>query len=105
MKSAVVSIFVLHCIITVMMPSKSAFSQDTLSLRPGPEDGNDASVSDYYPNGNYANDVYIKAFSWTISGYPVVVRSFFSFNLDTLPSGSEIIGAYLDLFGNPYPGQ
>lgn len=76
----------------------------TLTIQPGPSDGNDvtANFHDGNPssadnNGNQLNELAI--YEWTNSGALVEGKAFISFDLSAVPAGSTIISAKLKLYG------
>lgn len=78
------------------------FAQDTLLLTIGPL-GEDAAVNIHSPTTNGGDSPYISAYYWTNSGEPSLSRSYFRFPLDSLTDNAIITGAFLSLYGNPYP--
>jgi hypothetical protein len=51
----------------------------------------------------FRSDIDLNCASWTSGGGAVYNRSFFKFNLSSIPVGSKIISAKLSLFSNPTP--
>lgn len=89
-------------------PVDPAPTEKTITLQPGPNEGNDAYVilldsdpSSGNTNQNNNPDTFreLSALAWTNGGAPVMTRSYLSFNLSTLPANAEIISAKLSLYG------
>jgi len=85
------------------------FSQDTIVLQPGPEDGIDAKSRYLSPDQNYGNARDITAHATDYLG-PNVSRSYIYFDLSFIPVNSEILDARLSLYiqsdlPNYPPGQ
>jgi PKD repeat protein len=76
---------------------KSAWSQDTIVLQPGPE-GKDAHISDYAPDDNNGISPKFACMAWTHGGTPASHRGVIDFDLSMIPPGGEIIDARLNLF-------
>ncbi|MEP6514272.1 MAG: DNRLRE domain-containing protein [Parafilimonas sp.] len=74
-----------------------------LTLRPGPNNGNDAFVANLnreYIHTNYNHDPELAMVEWTVNGQPVTERSFLKFDeLSIIPSNATIISARLSLYG------
>ena len=75
-------------------------AQVTITLQPGPDEGKDAYISNYYEYldlnfGDYPN---LFATAWTAYGYSFVTRSVFEFDLSVIPPGAEILDAKLSLY-------
>ena len=58
----------------------------------------DAIVSDYKPNDNFVNEEYIQLQCWTVLGERVTNRFYLTFDLSSIPIGTEIQDARLSLF-------
>jgi len=76
-----------------------------LTLRPGPQKGQDTWI-DYkpddpsYANGNAGLATQMKVLAWTIGGAPVYSRSLIRFDdLANIPAGKKIVSAKLFLYG------
>jgi len=85
----------------ISTPVKVSFSQlpsILLTKQPGASGGKDAKLESYSPNSNYGNDVQLYAVAWTINGNPVYTRSVFQFDLSSVPPGSVILSAELNLY-------
>jgi len=85
--------------------AKSGYT--TLSMIPGPKNGQDTWI-DYMPsdptyaNGNAGTATEFKVLAWTIDGEPVYTRSLIRFNsLAKVPAGKTIVSAKLYLYGLP----
>lgn len=80
-------------------------AQTTVVIRLSPSTGQDAYVSDYYPNINFRTYPDLIGWAWTRTGTPLIGRSFFRFNLAFIPSNATISEARLSLYGNPSPAS
>ncbi len=58
----------------------------------------DAYVDNYQPNSNYPDEIDYCSGQWTIGGVPAAYRTFFKFDLSTIPAGSVINSALLNLY-------
>lgn len=58
----------------------------------------DVYVDNYSPNSNYPDEIDYCSGQWTINGVPVAWRTFFKFDLSTIPPGSVINSATLNLY-------
>ena len=58
----------------------------------------DAYVDNYQPNSNYPDEIDYCSGQWTINGVPVTYRTFFQFDLSSIPTGSMINSASLNLY-------
>ncbi|MFI5173129.1 MAG: DNRLRE domain-containing protein [Chitinophagales bacterium] len=78
-------------------------SQTSLILQPGAEEGKDAWIGNYpsYINENFGDMIEFDAWAWTSGGVITNIRSLVEFDLSSIPEGSEIISAQLNLFYNP----
>lgn len=77
-----------------------AQSSDTcVTLKPGPDEGFDAEVWSLEPISNFGDHDELRANAWTWSGDFGIQRSFFRFNLDTIPDSMVLVSAELNLFG------
>jgi len=81
-----------------------------LILKPGPNEGKDASVwfltnqsGVYGPTNstNYGNDIDIQAMEWTYAGSVGRRYGLVGFDLEAIPTGSTVQSAALSLFANP----
>jgi hypothetical protein len=72
-----------------------------LDLQPGPVDGKDVMLDDYYPNTNSGNGEELNSLAWTVSGTPMAQRSLLQFDLSAIPLLSIITSAELTLYNNP----
>lgn len=79
-------------------------TQTTVSLQPGPVEGKDVMLHDLglYGGGDYQ---IILANAWTWSGTPGMQRSFFEFDLSSIPIDATIINATLFLYAIPTTPQ
>lgn len=76
----------------------------TISLRPGPEDGIDAEIRTDMNWPIWYEDDFISN-AWTVQGDAFIQRSLLKFDLSALPEGAEIISAKLSLFCNTMSGH
>lgn len=81
------------------------FSQTTLTLQPGPNDGKDAPLFSCVPCGfsttNYETYHKFSSVAWTNQGANSDIKSVIDFDLSSIPAGATIISAELSLFFNP----
>ena len=76
------------------------YSQTTLVLQPGPEEGKDAVVHTLYPNTNTGIHKAFRSDSWTIQGVWLIERSFIEFDLSALPESASVVEAKLSLYSH-----
>ena len=88
-------------ILFVIFISLNSFSQDTIVLQPGPEDGKDSYNRNLTPNTNYGDHHDFAAIAWTFHGPYVCTRSMIEFDLSDIPENTQILSAKLSLYGNP----
>lgn len=76
---------------------KLSFSQTTVILQPGADEGKDARIHslDTYTSGDAYKYV---AKAWTYNGNPGIERSLIEFNLSQIPANAQIITAKLSLY-------
>jgi hypothetical protein len=67
--------------------------------------GAGAYVSDFYPNTNFVNSTDLVGIAWTEQGTPYIGRSYFKYDLSSIPSNAVVSNAYLSLYANPSPVQ
>ncbi len=81
--------------------ASNLFSQTTLTLRPNAANGKDALVDSRtaVANTNFGNSEDIASWAWT-SGGATIARSFFQFDLTSIPSNAVITNARLSLYCN-----
>ncbi|MCP4104028.1 MAG: DNRLRE domain-containing protein [Desulfobacteraceae bacterium] len=79
-----------------------AYESETIILRPGATDGQDAHLSSLEPNLNLGDHKDLNAAAWTSGGQISNVRNVFQFaGLSVIPQGTQILSAKLSLFNNP----
>ena len=77
----------------------SCFSQqNTIVLKPDPDEGKDANVLSRNPTTNYGNSHLFKADAWTYNGEFYIDRIFLDFNFDTIGDVDNLISAKLNLY-------
>jgi PKD repeat protein len=82
-----------------------SFSQTTIILQPGPEDGKDSFIQSLTPlniNGNHQS---MFAAAWTYSGYFGITRGLFEFDLSVIPDSVQVLDARLNLYYDPTCGH
>lgn len=78
-----------------------SYSQITIVLQPGPDDGKDAYTSFLAGTTNTGDHQSLVAHAWTNGGIPGKARSFLAFDLASIPTNATVISAALSLFHNP----
>ena len=91
------SVFIL---LTVFVFITAGISQDTLFLKPGPDKGKDARITQ--TDAGTGGSPQIQCGRWTYDGIPATDRSVFEFDLSLVPEGAELINATLNLYVHPY---
>lgn len=76
-------------------------AQTTLTLRPNPALGKDATISTLNPTLSYGTDPDLAAITWTNSGVSFTERGLLWFDLSSIPQNATITAATLSLFSNP----
>ena len=108
MKALVILSFAVIVFDSCKKSSDNEPQQQTVTLQPGANDGNDAYIitlasdptwADGNTNSNPNTFREISAVAWTNGGSVVKTRSVLSFNLSSIPAGSNIISAKLSLYG------
>jgi PKD repeat protein len=79
-----------------LLAIRTACSQDTLILQPGPE-GKDALICDYY-TANYGDYTNMFAQTGTTGGDYFITRSLIEFDLSSIPPSADILEARLSLY-------
>ena len=69
-----------------------------MTLQPGAASGIDAEVVSYSPTVNYGTAKELNTLAWTINGTPVTQRTYLKFDLSSIPPGSIITSATLNLY-------
>jgi len=92
-------------IFIIIFTFNKSFSQTTIILQPGTDDGKDAMVRTLYPNTPHGDKETIMAAAWTYSGEFGITRSLFDFDLSVIPDSVEILDARLNLYYNPTCGH
>lgn len=85
-----------------------AFSQESIVLQPGPNEGKDAMVFSEIPGKNYGNhhNFDVLAWTWRADGFDAgLTRCFIQFNLSEIPPENEVLSAKLSLYNNPNSGN
>jgi len=100
LKSTLIMRFFISLLFVIPLSINLLYSQATLVLQPGPEDGKDTRINslEEYTGGN--QDEFMAA-AWTYQSRPATDRSTIAFNMTTIPAGSTILNATLSLFGPP----
>ncbi|MDQ3019950.1 MAG: DNRLRE domain-containing protein [Bacteroidota bacterium] len=86
--------------ITTLQISKS---QNVISIRLGPQTGQDVLVLSNFPTTNLNGHPDYLATIWTADYSEYIGRTFFQFYLNQIPSNAIISDARLSLYANPYP--
>ncbi|MBX7041678.1 MAG: DNRLRE domain-containing protein [Ignavibacteria bacterium] len=90
-------------IILALLISGAASGQNVISIRLGPETGQDCNIASYIPDTPLPLYPDMVAAAWTYQGEFNLWRPLFKFNLRGVPARAQIQSARLSLFGNPYP--
>ncbi|HZV68250.1 MAG TPA: DNRLRE domain-containing protein [Saprospiraceae bacterium] len=83
----------------------TSFSQITIILQPGANDGKDAKVFSLDASQNFGSDLDFIAATWTFSGDAGKLRSLIQFDLSSIPQGATILDAKLSLYYNFVTGS
>ena len=75
----------------------------TLHLKPNATDGKDAYLSSSMPSTNFGTHEEFSGDAWTCGGNPCYGRGLIEFDLSSIPVGSSIVSATLNLKANPNP--
>lgn len=95
---------ILFLFVTLFFNTVNSQTVDTITLRPGPEDGYDAEVrTDINHPISYEDDFI--ANTWTVQGMPFIERSLIRFDLSAIPQDVVITNARLSLFCNTSSGH
>ena len=92
---------VLLSIVFFLLILPSIFSQKTIVLQPGPEDGKDTKINSAFPDYNWGTNPNLVACAWSYEGVFGIGRALVRFDLSIIPSGAQIIDARLTLFYDP----
>jgi len=98
------------CLLFCMIYGVIVFSQDTIILQPGPDQGKDAKVRLMAPDQNLGDAIDLTAHAWTYEKEVNISHSFIEFDLNPFIGGPNIISAKLSLYitsslPNYPPGQ
>lgn len=77
----------------------------TLTLRPGPEEGIDADIRNDFPQWNNGTSKDFIANAWTAQGNFFIQRSLLKFDLAQIPADAVVVDAQLYLFTNLNSGH
>ncbi|MFN0189478.1 MAG: DNRLRE domain-containing protein [Bacteroidia bacterium] len=94
---------VLLFLLLFMFPFVSNSQVVTLQLKPGAAQGKDAYLADFGATTNYGQHPEYAGFGWTCGGNPCVGRGVLEFDLSSIPLGSTIVDARLNLYANTSP--
>ena len=89
----------------IIFTFNQSFSQATIIIQPGPDDGKDAMIRTLYPNTPHGDEETIMAAAWTYSGEFGITRSLFEFDLSVIPDSVQVLDARLNLYYNPTCGH
>lgn len=89
----------------LLISSLAMKAQSVLFLQPDGSQGQDALITSYQPSSNFGSHPEIDAMAWTNGGTPLTFRSLFRFDMSSIPSGSTIISATLNLYNSPGGGN
>ena len=87
----------------VIIISSLSISQNSVSIRLGPETGQDCNLASYIPDTPLPLYPDMVAAAWTYHGEFNLWRPLFKFDLRGVPARAQVLHARLSLFGNPYP--
>ncbi len=91
--------------LTIFLFITAGFSQDTLFLKPGPEEGKDAWIDTHYTSINWGHHKDLSCCAWTSGGVPGVTRGLIEFDLSQIPENATILEARLSLYANTTTNQ
>lgn len=84
----------------------ASYKSDSLTIarifRPDPISGKDAFVESISPDHNNGNISALASFAWTDTGYFNSARALISFDLSSIPAGTQIKSAKLSLYYQSY---
>jgi hypothetical protein len=93
--------FVLIITVIGILCGLNIYAQDTLTIRPGPAEGEDVELHTFWPDSARRHTDDICAVSWTSGGEPFISRTIFQFDLSALNPDCKILSARLSLYSNP----
>jgi len=95
----------LFILLTAFLFVSAGISQDTLFLKPGPEEGKDAWIDTHYTSFNWGHHEDLSCCAWTSGGVPGVTRGLIEFDLSQIPENATILEARLSLYANTTTNQ
>lgn len=95
------SLTILVFFLTLIFNINNGFGQTTLILQPNSIDGKDANINSNFPTINAGTNQGLYSAGWTWSGDYGTVRSFFQFDLTSIPTNATIASAKLSLYNDP----
>jgi len=89
------NLFLLPLFLVVITCSSLAQTTATFILD---ANGEDATIDNYNPSGNYPGEIEMSSRAWTINNVSVVWRNLFKFDLSCIPQGAIVQSASLSLY-------
>ena len=87
--------------IALILMTLNSFSQTSITLKPGGEEGIDATIRSLSPDTNYGEYPDLSPRAWTNSLNPITTSELLKFDLSIVPTDATIVSAELSLFFNP----
>ncbi len=87
-------------LLSLLMIPMISFAQITIDLQPHYDDGNNTYVRSGTPTTPCVGAADMTAYAWTCSGDLCIGRGLFTFDMENVPAGSEIVSATLYLYAN-----
>lgn len=95
------TLYMLLVLLAMLVQSNDIMAQcQSLTLKPGPDAGIHAHITQNHPTQNVGHDTVFMAFHWTILSVPVESRGLMKFDLSQIPIGATITSAQLNLYAD-----
>ncbi len=97
--------FVLAIVFQLLLITSISNSQTTVSIRLGPTTGEDCLVLTNFPGVSFPEHPDLAGLAGTVQSNYFAGRSYFKFDLSSIPTNSVVSNAKLSLFANPNPSN